>query len=166
MQGNSKEAVWARVAYRPMDRASTTAPDMPSRWTSEHVELRLLDAFRIDDRLPKLRGPKQPGGAHPQVAHSMDDIDGQEAVALNPKRFPPTAQEQTLMARIFEWLLFVTDLVLRLALRDWMRVEARGHSQKAFCLAKGMLLKTFIHQKDTALAQIAARLNSKSVPVF
>jgi hypothetical protein len=166
MQGNSNEAEWARVAYRPMDRASATAPDMPSCWTSEHVELRLLDAFRIDDRLPKLRGPKQPGDAHPQVAHSTDDIEGQEAIALNPKRFPPNAQEQTLMERVFEWLLFVTDLVLRVALRDWMRVEAKGHSQRAFCLSKGLLLRTFIYQKDAALAQIAARLNSKSVPVF
>jgi hypothetical protein len=166
MVNTSNATAWSRVAYRPIDRASSAAPDMPSRWTTEHVELRLLDAFRIDDRLPKVRGPKQAGGGHPQVSHSREDIEGQEAVALNPKRFPPTAHEQALMERVLDWLQFVADLVLRLALRDWMRVEIKGDSQKAFCLAKGVLLNTFVHQKDVALAQIAASLNSKFVPVF
>src|SRR5260370_279837 len=165
--GNATGAVeWSRVEYRPMDRAAASVPDLPSRWTIEHVEHRLIDAFKVNDRLPKVRGPKQPGGGHPQVSHSREDIEGQEAVALNPKRFPPTAQELTLMERVLEWLAYVTDLILRLALRDWMRVESKGYSQKAFCLANGKLLKTFVYEKDRALAQIAAALNSRRVAVF
>lgn len=70
------------------------------------------------------------------------------------------------MERVFDWLALVTELVLRLALRDWLRVESKGHSQASFCLASGVLLKTFVHQKDRALAQIAATLNSRLVAVF
>jgi hypothetical protein len=143
----------------------------PPKWEPWHVQRRMVDASRIAVRDGGAIGPKLPGGAHPAVCHSREDIADQEPVALDPSRFKPTRAELSLMGRIFAWLTTMLSDVgseIRRALRDWAMIEARGgsHSHKAHCREQGLLLATFLAWKDRALRLIADRLNAGRVAVF
>jgi hypothetical protein len=47
--------------------------EIPPRWEPEHVGRRLVKAFVTLDRLPRLRGPREPGGHWPQHAVEWAD---------------------------------------------------------------------------------------------
>jgi len=91
--------------FNPLEGGDSLAnAPMPPRWEPWHVQRRMVDAARIAVRDGGPSGPKQPGGAHPAVCHSREDIADQEPVALDPSRFKPTREELSFMGRIFAWL--------------------------------------------------------------
>jgi hypothetical protein len=157
----------------PANDHSHDDDSVPTRWTAEYCQRRLLDAFRTDAALPRVNGPKQPGGAHPSVFNSPAEIAATENeiarmadVPSTSRRSRPTQAEIGIMERIFAWLAIVTDLVLRLALRDWLRTECSGRSHQVYCRERGVLFATFIYRKNEALAIVAAALNGRRVAVF
>jgi hypothetical protein len=151
---------------RPAAPATSTAPRI---WTAELVQARLLEAWRIDFRLPRAGGPRKPCSAHPAFKHDDEDVADWEAIEINPSRFAPTREEISLMESIFEWLMFLVGSAfehLRQALKAWMAIEARGDSHQAHCRKNGLLLATFVGWKDEAVELIARRLNRDGVAVF
>jgi hypothetical protein len=142
---------------------------VPSAWTAEHVEARLLAAWRIDYRLPRAGGPKKPGSAHPAIKHDGDDVAEWETTEINPTQFAPTREEVSFMERIFDWLLILIGAAfehLRMALKAWMTTEVRGGSHAAHCRKNGLLLATFTAWKNEAVELIARRLNQDRVAIF
>lgn len=49
---------------------------VPLLWTTEHLLLRLVEAFKILRRLPPERGPKEFGNAWPVYEHVLADFNG------------------------------------------------------------------------------------------
>jgi hypothetical protein len=69
-----------------------------------------------------------------------------------------------LVTAVLGWLALLTDAEekFRIALRDWLKIEARGGTHEDHCRQTGQLLATFLDWKDRALALIAARLKASA----
>src|ERR1700733_3638010 len=89
---------------RPYDE---TRAEIPLRWEPEHVGHRLVKAFVTLDRLPRLRGPREPGGHWPQ--HSVEWADRLARAELSEaeRRAREAAQNFTILRpsanEIAEW---------------------------------------------------------------
>ena len=55
------------------DIAADDVAALPERWTPDHVGQRLVDAFRTLDRLPRAKGPRQPGNHWPRTSLEWAD---------------------------------------------------------------------------------------------
>ena len=150
-------------------RRCESAPAVPRTWTPELVQSRLLEAFRIDRRMPRIERPKQLGSAHPTMEYSAEEKAEWEAVPIDPSRLPPTREDISYMERVFAWLLFLVGAAfdqLRVALKAWLATETRGGSHATYCRKNSLLLATFLAWKNEAVALIARRLNRDGVAVF
>src|ERR1019366_3091518 len=81
----------------------------PDYWTPSRVQRHLLEAFRIDDRLPKVAGPKQPGSAHPVMEYTDEERAEWEAVPIDPTKFSVTRAEEIAMNATLDWLIAARD---------------------------------------------------------
>ena len=92
---------------------------IPPRWEAEHVGRRLVKAFVTLDRLPRLRGPREPGGHWPQ--HSVEWADRLARAELSDaeRRTREAAQNFTILRPTG------ADIAQMEAAFDWLR-ELRG----------------------------------------
>lgn len=151
---------------------------VPSVWDADLVGKRLVQAFVTLDRLPRLRGPREPGGHWPSTVTEWADqlaqaeLDESERLARerasNRVVIRPTAAGIAHMEAAFEWLreLRLEDPGLALVTTLWALRTARGRSIKALCVEKQWAPHTFFRKRAKALAWLAEMLNARAVPVF
>lgn len=150
----------------------------PTRWTEEGVAQALIRAFVTLDRLPRARGPRQPGECWP--AHAVEwtdqlaqaELDEAErrsrAASLNRARIRPTSADIAQMDAAFDWLreLRAEDSGMALVATLWALRAARGRSVKALCQEKKWAPHTFYRKRAKALAFLATALNVRNAIVF
>jgi hypothetical protein len=151
---------------------------LPSRWEAELVGKRLVQAFVTLDRLPHPRGPREPGGHWPRTVTEWADQLAQAELneserrerqqAANRTKIRPTALEIARMDAAFEWLreLRLEDSGMALVTTLWALRAARGRSIKKLCAEKQWAPHTFYRKRAKGLANLAAALNARGVPVF
>lgn len=100
---NASRHNWTPPAIEAVERS----PAIPTTWTPDHVASRLIEAFRVDRRMPRIERPKSPGSAHPAMEFSREEMDEWEAIEIDPSRFAPRWDEIAAMEEAFAWLLIV-----------------------------------------------------------
>ena len=157
-----------------------TAPreSLPEFWDAELVGKRLVQAFATLDRLPRMRGPREPGGHWPRTVTEWADQLAQAELAESERRarqdvanrtvIRPTALEIQRMDTALEWLRELRDLDTGMALVTtlWALRSARGRSIKKLCIEKQWAPHTFFRKRAKALASLADMLNARGSPVF
>ena len=150
----------------------------PASWTPDHVARRLVDAFTTLDRMPRVRGPRQPGGHWPshrlewadQVAQAeLPEAEKRERADLrNQAALRPSGVAIAQMDIALDWLrdLRAVDSGMALITTFWAIRAARRRSVRALCREKGWAPHTFYRLRAKALDHLAARLNARGVPVF
>jgi hypothetical protein len=152
--------------------------EVPSRWEAEHVGKKLVKAFVTLDLLPRLRGPREPGGHWPlhavewadQLARA--DLDAEEQrvrdIAQNRTILQPSSKDIAEMERVLDWLRELRELDSGMALVAslWALCSARHRSIKRLCAKKQWAPYTFYRKRAKALATLADWLNARNVPVF
>lgn len=155
-----------------------TAEGAPTHWDAEQVAKALIKAFVTLDRLPRVRGPRQPGGAWP--AHTVEwadqlaqaELDAEErrqrAAAMNRVILRPSNADIAQMDIALDWLreLRGVDSGMALVATMWALRAARGRSVKALCREKGWAPHTFYRKRAKALSTLAGWLNERGAPVF
>jgi len=154
------------------------AQPLPARWEPEHVGEKLVKAFRTLDRLPRVRGPREPGGHW--VRHAVEWADQlaqaelpeeeqkERAERRNNALLRPTGAEIKEMDHVLEWLrdLREADPGMALITTLWAYRTARHRSIKALCKERQWAPHTFYRKRAKALAHLAAQLNARHVSVF
>jgi hypothetical protein len=143
-----------------------TIPDM---WTVDHIALRLVGAFQILDRCPKVRGPRAPGSTWPQTTkHDWLDTEMAPRERALECKMRPSATELSHMETAMEWLRLLrqTDSGMALVTGLWAYNAARGRSIKELCQTKSWALHTFYRKRSKALIYIVGKLNALGTPVF
>lgn len=150
----------------------------PPRWEPEQVAKALVKAFVTLDRMPRLRGPREPGGHWPRHAVEWADQLAQAEIdpgerrdreaARNRSVLRPTSTDIARMDLALEWLreLRTVDSGMALVASHWALRAARGRSVKALCLEKKWAPHTFYRKRAKALTQLADWLNARGAPVF
>lgn len=164
---------------RPLDTIGTaTEVARPPAWTADHVGRMLVKAFMTLDRLPRARGPREPGGHWPghviewadQLARAeLDESERRDREhARNRMTMRPTAVEIRQMESAFDWLRELRDEDSGMALVTslWALRSARGRSVKKLIAEKHWAPHTFYRKRAKALELLAARLDAGGVPVF
>jgi hypothetical protein len=150
----------------------------PTQWEPEQVGRALVKAFATLDRLPRSRGPREPGGCWPR--HSVEwtdqlaqaEIDESERrardAASNRTTLRPTSIEIAQMEAAFDWLreLRTADSGMALVTSLWALRAAWGRSVKALCSEKKWAPHTFYRKRVKALTHLAEWLNARCVMVF
>lgn len=160
------------VAFDAVDEAP------PPRWTADHVGARLVEAFRTLDRLPRVKGPRQAGNHWP--AHKLEWADRLAQAELpaaerrerderrNALALRPDGAAIARMDVALDWLreLRAADPGLAETLGFWAVRAARRRSVRSLCRERGWTPASFYRRRGEALAQLAATLNTRAVPVF
>jgi hypothetical protein len=147
-------------------------------WTPEHVGESLVKAFRTLDRLPRVRGPREPGGHW--VRHAIEWADQLAQAELpederraraerqNERLLRPTGAEIKEMDLVLEWLRELRDADPGMALVTslWALRAARHRSMKALCKERHWAPHTFYRKRAKALEHLAALLNARGISVF
>lgn len=151
---------------------------LPPLWDAETVGKRLVQAFATLDRLPRMRGPREPGGHWPGTLTEWADRLAQAELEESERRarervsnrtiIRPSAIEIQRMDAAFEWLRELRDVDSGMALVTtlWALRSARGRSIKKLCAEKQWAPHTFFRKRAKALASLAEMLNARGVPVF
>jgi hypothetical protein len=151
---------------------------LPLNWTPDHVAQRLVEAFATLDRMPRVKGPRAPGGHWPrhkvewadQLAQAeLPESERRERADLrNRALLRPTGADISRMEAALEWLrdLRTADSGLALVTSLWALRAARNRSVRALCREKGWAPATFYKLRAKALEQVAAGLNAKGAAVF
>lgn len=151
---------------------------LPAQWGPEQVGKALVKAFATLDRMPRLRGPREPGGHWPR--HTIEwadqlaqaEIDSSERrsrdAASDRTTLRPTSIEITQMDAVFDWLreLRTVDTGMALVTSLWALRAARGRSVKALCIEKKWAPHTFYRKRAKALTHLATWLNARGILVF
>lgn len=150
---------------------------LPARWEPEHVGRKLVAAFVTLDRLPRVRGPREPGRHWPghaiewadQLAQAELDETERRAREARQNRaiIRPSAAEIAGMDAAFEWLreLRRIDPGLALVTTLWALHTARRRSIRKLCLARQWAPHMFYRKRAKALAHLAQWLDARAVPV-
>ncbi len=150
----------------------------PAQWEPERVGRALVRAFVTLDRLPRPRGPREPGGHWPRHAVEWADQLAQAEIEESERRsrdaasyrthLRPTSLEIAQMDSVFDWLreLRAADSGMALVTTLWALRAARGRSVKALCSEKKWAPHTFYRKRAKALAHLASWLNDRRVSVF
>ncbi|WP_395664573.1 hypothetical protein [Methylocella sp.] len=153
------------------------APEIEG-WTSERVARALVKAFVTLDRLPRARGPREPGGHWPRharewgdelAAAELDEAERREREERARRALlRPTGAEISRMDTALEWLrdLRAADAGLALVTTLWALRAARGHSVTALMREKSWAPHTFYRKRAKALEFIARALNARGAAVF
>ena len=162
----------------PLDLDLQPGP-APEHWTAEHVGQCLVEAFRTLDRLPRAKGPRQPGNHWVRTKLEWADQLAQaelpeaerrerEAAHLTALALRPGGREIDRMERALDWLrdLRAIDPGLALVTSLWALRTARRRSLRALCREKGWAPGTFYKLRARALDHLATTLQAAGVPVF
>ena len=154
------------------------APEvLPQRWEPEHVGRKLVAAFVTLDRLPRVRGPREPGRHWPghaiewadQLAQAELDEEERRAREARQNRaiIRPSAAEIAGMDAAFDWLreLRQIDPGLALVTTLWALHTARRRSIRKLCLARQWAPHMFYRKRAKALTHLAQWLEARAVPV-
>lgn len=151
---------------------------IPLLWEPEHVGRRLVQAFTTLDRLPRVRGPREPGGHWPlhavewadQLARAELDTSEKRAREIEQNRsiLRPSSLEIAEMDMAFDWLreLRGIDSGMALVTSLWALCSARHRSLRRLCAQKHWAPHTFYRKRAKALAYLADWLNARNVSVF
>jgi hypothetical protein len=151
---------------------------IPQRWEPEYVGRKLVAAFVTLDRLPRVRGPRDPGRHWPEhavewadrLAHAeLDDAERQaRETQQNRTILRPTSAEIAGMDAAFDWLreLRKVDPGMALVTSLWALYSARHRSIRKLCTDKHWAPHTFYRKRSKALTHLAHWLKSRAVPVF
>ncbi len=151
---------------------------LPPAWTPEHVALRLVEAFRTLDRMPRVATPRQTGNHWPLHRLEWADQLAQAELPAEERRerdaisnalsLRPDAAAITRMDAALEWLrdLRATDTGLALVTSYWALRTARRRSVRRLCREKGWVPATFYKLRARALDHLAKGLNARGVAVF
>jgi len=149
----------------------------PPVWEPDLVGKRHVQAFVTLDRLPRLLGPREPGGHWPRTITEWADQLAQAELEQSERQMRhqisnrvvirPTAGQIAQMEAAFEWLreLRAIDAGMAIVTTLWALRTARRRSIKALCTEKQWPPHTFFRKKAKALAAIAKMLNARAVPV-
>jgi hypothetical protein len=169
---------------RPYDVQSEP---LPETWTPDHLSRRLVDCFATLKRLPRDRGPRQPGNHGPAYVHNALDIRGWDnpenvspAVAalgnpfeerkreLNADRLPPSKIDIAQMETCNEFLRSYRsrDPAGASVLARWAMAIAFNLSVERQAVALQMSKRSFYSKRVTALKACAAMLNGRGETVF
>jgi hypothetical protein len=169
-----EEAIAGHQAY-PLAAGRETLPPL---WDSEIVGKRLVQAFATLDRLPRPRGPREPGGHWPRTLTEWADRLAQAELEESERRardkvfnrtvIRPSAIEIQQMEAALEWLRQLRDVDSGMALVTtlWALRSSRGRSIKKLCEEKQWAPHTFFRKRAKALETLAQTLNARGVPVF
>lgn len=167
-----------KTSGAPEGRPAPWREALPHLWDADLVGKKLVQAFATLDRLPRLRGPREPGGHWPRTRTEWADRLAQAELdeaerrdrqrAANRVVIRPAAAEIAQMEKAFEWLreLRTEDSGMALVTTLWALRTARGRSIKALCAEKHWAPHTFFRKRAKALGCLAERLNASGVPVF
>ncbi len=168
-----------QLKLNALEQRLCSEPDKaPSLWDPEHVGKSLVKAFSTLDRLPRLRGPREPGGHWPRHAVEWADQLAQAELDESERRarqqasnrtiIRPTSAEISQMEAALDWLreLRVEDTGMALVTSLWAMRAARGRSIKALCAEKKWAPHTFYRKRAKALSYLADWLNTRGVAVF
>jgi hypothetical protein len=137
-----------------------------------------VQAFATLDRLPRMRGPREPGGHWPRALTEWADRLAQAELEESERRarertrnrivIRPYGVEIQRMEAAFEWLRELRDTDSGMALVTTLGAlrSARGRSIKKLCAEKQWAPHTFFRKRATALETLAQTLNARGVPVF
>ncbi|MGO9007591.1 MAG: hypothetical protein ACLQIQ_08710 [Beijerinckiaceae bacterium] len=151
---------------------------VPLRWEPEYVGRKLVAAFVTLDRLPRVRGPRDPGRHWPehavewadQLAHAELDDAERRAREFQQNRtiLRPTSADIAGMDAAFDWLreLRRVDPGMALVTSLWALYSARHRSIRQLCIAKHWAPHTLYRKRAKALAHLAQWLKVRAVPVF
>jgi hypothetical protein len=153
-------------------------PVRAERWEPDYVGEKLVKAFKTLDRLPRVRGPREPGGHW--VRHAIEWADQlaqaelpederkERAERQNNALLKPTGAEIKEMDIVLEWLRILRDADPGMALVTtlWAYRTARHRSIKALCKERHWAPHTFYRKRTKALEHLAGWLNDKHVSVF
>jgi hypothetical protein len=154
---------------------------LPDCWTWEHVVRRLIDAHKTLAKLPRPRGPREPGNNWLEYQHTEADINGRlhgisetERLAIYAERNdamsrqPPTSREIAEMETAFAWLEWLSKIDNRLSriLDLWALTKAQDRSIRALCKAKGWSRTTVQRKMEKGAVVVAERLNGQRAAVF
>ena len=169
---------WNAMTVHPPALEDLVAPDVPPPvWTPEHVALRLVEAFRTLDRMPRVATPRQTGNHWPlhrlewadQLAQAeLPEAERREREARrNSLAQRPSGREIDRMDAALEWLreLRQHDPGVALVTSLWALRTARRRSVRALCREKGWAPATLYKLRGRALDHLAAALNGRGVPV-
>lgn len=149
-----------------------------SSWTPEHVALRLVEAFRTLDLMPRVESPRQTGNHWPRhriewadrlAQAELPEAERREREARrNEQAFRPSGAAIARMDTALDWLrdLRAIDPGLALVTSLWALRAARRRSLRALCREKGWAPATFYKLRARALGQLASSLNARGVAVF
>ena len=148
---------------------------LASAWNAERVGEALVEAFVTLDRLPRVQGPRAPGGHWPGILREWSDQLGIDPLerkmreeAANQTVVKPTAEEILHMEMAFDWLkeLREQEPGIALVVTMWALRTAQGRSMKQLCYEKRWSRRTFWRKKARGLEMLAEMLNLRVVPVF
>jgi hypothetical protein len=150
---------------------------VPLIWDPEYVGRKLVAAFVTLDRLPRVRGPREPGRHWPghaiewadQLAQAeLDDAEKREReMRQNRTIVRPSAAEIAGMDAAFDWLreLRRFDPGMALVATLWALYTARRRSIRKLCLTRQWAPYMFYRKRAKALAHLAQWLKDRAVPV-
>jgi hypothetical protein len=142
--------------------------------TAQQVSERVIAAFEVDRRLPRVQKPKAPGGSHPTVFRSealrFEVAQARKLAGIRddePVRIHPSHDEIAEMEAAFAWLppVAAADREAYDCLRVWAArmaepVATKGkHSIRSIAASLGMPPMKLLRRKDRALSIIVDRLN-------
>jgi hypothetical protein len=143
--------------------------------TAEQVSERVIEAFKIDSRLPRVAKPKAPGGSHPTVYRSealrFEVAQARKLAGIKddePVRVHPTPSEIETMEEALAWLppVATADRKAYDALRIWAVRKAAPVATKGAkslrSIAAGLDIRPMeiTRRKARAIGMIVEQLNS------
>lgn len=155
--------------HRPADDG------LPDTWTPEHVGKRIVEAFETLAKLPRVRGPKDPGNAWPQHLYDRADLNAQASLSEAEQRDRQRERHRTVgratgedlrrLDIVFDWLreLHRADEELCRVVQTWARLRASGRSVKDWCRDNPLSFQAFYRRRDKGLAIIVDRLGASPV---
>jgi hypothetical protein len=150
-----------------LDQARTCRP--PTTWSADMVKERLVEAFKVERRMPGDR--RTIGSAWPAaVVHDFADMvhwtDPRERVLddWSRSRGGVYAWEVSRMEQAHEWLRWIEGDD-RKWLQAWAFARAYGKSLRAILMRRGIKRTPFYRAIERAALAIADRLNEQRVPV-
>ena len=117
---------------------AVTEPGIPATWTPEHVGARLVEAFRIVTRDPRV-GPRQHANGWPDYVREFGDLtDAIEDEMIAARRERVTADEVSRMTEALSWpMRFLDGKPLQAdALMFWALATARDRDMAAMLNAR------------------------------